>query len=93
MGLFLSRSFSRAAHYHFKRIGLEAGPLSQWLCSALAEAELPVVCVEPRHMQAVHPATPGDLHRPSLEPRPFLRAQHALSCFVKHDPHHLIAAA
>ena len=37
----------------FKRIGLEAGPLSQWLCSALAEAELPVVCVETRHMQAL----------------------------------------
>ena len=35
--------------YHFKRIGLEAGPLSQWLYSALAEAELPVVCVETRH--------------------------------------------
>jgi transposase len=31
--------------YHFKRIGLEAGPLSQWLYSAFAEAELPVVCV------------------------------------------------
>jgi transposase len=39
--------------YHFKRIGLEAGPLSQWLYSAFAEAELPVVCVETRHMQAV----------------------------------------
>ena len=39
--------------YHFKRIGLEAGPPSQWLFSALAEAELPVVCVETRHMQAV----------------------------------------
>jgi transposase len=25
--------------YHFKRIGLEAGPLSQWLYSALAGAE------------------------------------------------------
>src|SRR6476659_9439647 len=32
--------------YHFERIGLEAGPLSQWLFSALA-------CVETRHMQAV----------------------------------------
>jgi transposase len=32
---------------------LEAGPLSQWLFSALAEAELPVVCVETQHMQAV----------------------------------------
>ncbi len=39
--------------YQFKRIGLEAGPLSQWLFGALAEAELPVVCVETRHMQAV----------------------------------------
>ena len=39
--------------YHFKRIGLEAGPLSQWLFSALAEAELPMVCVETRHMQAL----------------------------------------
>src|SRR2546421_7840362 len=36
-----------------KRIGLEAGPLSQWLFSALAEAGLPVICVETRHMQAV----------------------------------------
>src|ERR1700730_3018572 len=26
--------------YHFKRIGLEAGPLSQWLYSALAEIAL-----------------------------------------------------
>ena len=39
--------------YHLKRIGLEAGPLSQWLFSGLAEAQLPVVCVETRHMQAV----------------------------------------
>ena len=38
---------------HFKRIGLEAGPLSQWLFSALAEAGLPVICVETRHMRAV----------------------------------------
>jgi transposase len=39
--------------YRFKRIGLEAGPLSQWLYSALAEAGLPVICVETRHMRAV----------------------------------------
>ena len=38
--------------YRFERIGLEAGPLTQWLFSALADAELPVVCVETRHMQA-----------------------------------------
>jgi transposase len=38
--------------YRFRRIGLEAGPLSQWLYSALAEAGLPVICVETRHMRA-----------------------------------------
>ncbi len=35
-----------------ERIGLEAGPLSQWLYGALAEAGLPVICVETRHMKA-----------------------------------------
>jgi transposase len=40
-------------NYSFKRIGLEAGPLSQWLFSGLAEAGLPVICVETRHMRAV----------------------------------------
>jgi hypothetical protein len=38
--------------YRFKRIGLEAEPLSQWLFSAVAEAGLPVICVETRHMSA-----------------------------------------
>jgi transposase len=38
--------------YHFKRMGLEAGPLSQWLFSSLAEAGLPMTCVETRHMRA-----------------------------------------
>ena len=43
----------RNRRYSFKRIGLEAGPLSQWLYSALGEANLPVICVETRHMRAV----------------------------------------
>ena len=43
----------RNATYCFKRIGLEGGPLSQWLYGALAEAGLPVICVETRHMRAV----------------------------------------
>jgi transposase len=34
------------------RVGLEAGPLSQWLFSALAEVGLPVVCIEARHTRA-----------------------------------------
>ena len=34
-----------------ERIGLEAGAFSQWLYGALADAGLPVVCVETRHMR------------------------------------------
>jgi len=37
----------------FCRIGIEAGPLSQWLVNALTEADLPVICVETRHMKAL----------------------------------------
>ena len=39
--------------YRFKQIGLEAGPLSQRLYSAVAEVGLPVICVETRLMRAV----------------------------------------
>ena len=38
--------------WRLARIGLEAGPLSQWLFSGLAEAGLPVVCIETRHTKA-----------------------------------------
>ena len=34
--------------FAIQRVGLEAGPLSQWLYGALAEAGLPVICVETR---------------------------------------------
>ena len=37
----------------YGRVGIEAGPLSQWLVNGLATAGLPVVCVETRHMQAL----------------------------------------
>jgi len=49
----LLQVLANPAAYRFKRIGLEAGPLSQWLFSALAEMGLPVICVETRHMRAV----------------------------------------
>jgi transposase len=49
--------------YHLKRIGLEAGLLSQWLFSALAEASLPVICVETRYMRAVLKAQINKTHR------------------------------
>lgn len=36
----------------YERVGLEAGPLSQWLFFGLKTAGLPVVCIETRHMKA-----------------------------------------
>jgi transposase len=44
---------------------LEAGPLSQWLYSALAEAGFPVICVErtSRHFRSV---PTGDIAMASL---------------------------
>jgi transposase len=38
--------------WRFERIGLEAGPLSQWLFSGLAKAGLPTICIETRHTKA-----------------------------------------
>ena len=46
-----------------------------------------------RHDRLLHSATPHDLHRPGLEPAPFLRTHHGLSCFVEHRPHHIISTA
>ncbi len=37
----------------YVRVGIEAGPLSQWLVNGLTETGLPVVCVETRHMKAL----------------------------------------
>lgn len=37
----------------YVRVGIEAGPLSQWLMAALVAAGLPMVCVETRHMKAL----------------------------------------
>ena len=37
----------------YVRVGIEAGPLSQWLVNGLSEANLPMICVETRHMKAL----------------------------------------
>lgn len=37
----------------YGRVGIEAGPLSQWLVNGMAEAGLPVICVETRHMKSL----------------------------------------
>jgi transposase len=38
--------------WRLERVGLEAGPLSQWLFSGLAEAGIPAICIETRHTKA-----------------------------------------
>jgi len=45
-------AFLRGTGLEIERVGFEAGPLSSWLHDGLAAADLPVVCVEARHMQA-----------------------------------------
>lgn len=47
----LARVLVDPAHL-LDRVGLEAGPLSQWLFSGLAEQGVPVVCIETRHTKA-----------------------------------------
>lgn len=38
--------------WRLERVGLEAGPLSQWLFEGLAKAGLPMICIETRHTKA-----------------------------------------
>jgi transposase len=42
----------RAGSGDFVRVGLEAGPLSQWLFFGLNDSALPVVCIEACHAKA-----------------------------------------
>ena len=48
----------------FERIGLEAGPLSQWIYAGLVDVGLAAICVETRHMHAAH-----QQNRPERRPR------------------------
>lgn len=45
-------AFFRDSGLTFTRVGLEAGPLSQWLHAGLTAAALPVVLIETRHVKA-----------------------------------------
>lgn len=49
--------------WNLDRIGLEAGPLSQWLFEGLARAGLPVICIETRHTKAFLKAQPSNCDR------------------------------
>ena len=44
--------FFRGTDLTFTRIGLEAGPLSQWLHAGLTAAGLPAMLIETRHVKA-----------------------------------------
>jgi transposase len=45
-------SFFKGLGFPMKRIGLEAGPLSQWLHAGLAQAKFETVLLETRHVKA-----------------------------------------
>jgi hypothetical protein len=46
-----------------------------------------------RHDRLLHPALPGDLHGPGLQPGPPRQThQHDMGRFVEHRPHHLVPA-
>lgn len=49
--------------WQIERIGLEAGPLSQWLYEGLAKTGLPVICIETRHAKAFLKAQPNKTDR------------------------------
>jgi transposase len=48
----------RSLGYELSRIGLEAGPLSQWLFAALRKAGLAVELLETRHVRKAFEAMP-----------------------------------
>jgi transposase len=51
-------SWLRSLGYELTRIGLEAGPLSQWLFAAMREAGLAVELLETRHVRKAFEAMP-----------------------------------
>jgi transposase len=56
-------AFLSAGDRRYVRVGLEAGPLCQWLYAGLAKAGFPVICIETRHAQAMLSARPNKTDR------------------------------
>jgi transposase len=56
-------AFLAGCGHHLVRIGLEAGPLSQWLHAGLVRAGLPAVLIETRHVKAALSAMRVKTHR------------------------------
>ena len=57
----------RATGLRIARLGLEAGPLSNWLYAGLQERGWPVVCIETRRLRAVTRAMPVKSDRKDAE--------------------------
>ena len=51
-------SWLKSLDYGLSRVGLEAGPLSQWLYAAIREAGLAVELLETRHVRKAFEAMP-----------------------------------
>ena len=77
--------------WHLDRIGLEAGQLSQWLFDGLADAGLPVVCIETRHAKAFLKAQINKSDRRDARHRPDDAGQ-SLSPRAREDAHQPEAA-
>src|SRR5471030_766966 len=96
-------SFHHWVELEYSPISCDPEPLSCCGCFFPGPAELGAVNpyavhdhgqpARQRHDRLLHPAAPGDLHRPGLEPGPLVGAgQHDLGRFVEHHPHHLVPA-
>ena len=73
----------------FERVGLEAGPLSQWLYFGLKDAGLPVCCIETGHAKAAisamsHNKTDAMTHARSRNSALWLVQERA--CEVRREP-------
>jgi transposase len=55
--------FLRGDRLRFRRVALEAGPLSQWLYRALVANGLPAVCIEAHHASAALRSNPNKTDR------------------------------
>ena len=87
-------SFHHVVELEFPPIGADLSRLS-CCCRGLFPGPAELGAIDPyavhnhgqsarqRHDRLLHPASPGDLHCPGLEPGPFLRTHHGLSCFVE----------
>lgn len=46
-------AFLHSVGRSYGRVGIEAGPMCQWLYAGLARGGMPMICVETRHAQGV----------------------------------------